>query len=244
VRISLKISSNKERIVLPLDYNYHVQSFLYNNVSPELASFLHDRGFLYGQRSFKMFTFSRLLGKYEMRRAENAITFSMPLTLIISSPMDRFVSELANSMLKKGDLKLCGENIFVEEIAVLQEPEIESRMGIRVMTPLVMYSTLLTPGGRKKTYYYNPLEPEFTELIDRNLRKKHEAFYGKEPRARKLSLKPEGRFSERIIKYRDNIIKGYTGDFTIEGNKKLLKLAYDCGLGSKNSQGFGMFYIL
>jgi len=150
VRISLKISSNKERIVLPLDYNYHVQSFLYNNVSPELASFLHDRGFLYGQRSFKMFTFSRLLGKYEMRRAENAITFSMPLTLIISSPMDRFVSELANSMLKKGDLKLCGENIFVEEIAVLQEPEIESRMGIRVMTPLghVQYSS--HPRGKEE----------------------------------------------------------------------------------------------
>ena len=241
MRMELRISSGKERIVLPLDYNYHLQGFLYNGVSPELASFLHDKGFEYEKRSFRMFTFSKLMGKYEIK--DGTITFTMPVRLVISSPLDRFVSELANTMLTSKELKLCGEDITVEEISVLERPEIKSRMRIRLVTPLVAYSTLLTPEGRKKTYYYNPLEPEFAEIIDGNMRKKYQAFYGKEPRARKLSLKPE-RFNERIVKYRDNVIKGYTGTFLIDGNRRLLELAYDCGLGSKNSQGFGMFNVL
>ncbi|RZN65482.1 MAG: CRISPR-associated endoribonuclease Cas6 [Candidatus Methanoliparum thermophilum] len=237
MRIKLKILSKKDRIVLPLYYNYYLQSFLYANISPELASFLHDKGFEYEKRSFKMFTFSKLIGRYEIKNG--TITFILPVKFIISSPLDRFVSELANTMLTS-KLKLFGEDIYVEEMEVLGKPEIKSRMEIRMMTPLVAYSTLITPEGRKKTYYYNPLEPEFAELIDRNLRKKHEAFYGKKPRARKTSIKPIV-FNERVLKYRDNVIKGYTGKFIIDGNKKLLELAYDCGLGSKNSQGFGMF---
>jgi CRISPR-associated endoribonuclease Cas6 len=240
--MELRISSNKERIVLPLDYNYHLQGFLYSSVSPELASFLHGRGFEYEKRSFKMFTFSKLMGRYEIRNG--AIAFTMPVRLVISSPLERFVSELANTMLTSKGLKLCGEDIAVEEISVLERPEIEGSMRIRMMTPLVAYSTLLTPDGGKKTYYYNPSEPEFTEQTDGNLRKKYEAFYGRAPRARKLSLKPLGRPEERIVRYRDNVIKGYTGTFLIDGNRRLLELAYDCGLGSKNSQGFGMFDVL
>lgn len=242
MRMELRISSNKERIVLPLDYNYHLQGFLYSSVSPELASFLHGRGFEYEKRSFKMFTFSKLMGRYEIRNG--AIAFTMPVRLVISSPLERFVSELANTMLTSKGLKLCGEDIAVEEISVLERPEIEGSMRIRMMTPLVAYSTLLTPDGGKKTYYYNPSEPEFTEQTDGNLRKKYEAFYGRAPRARKLSLKPLGRPEERIVRYRDNVIKGYTGTFLIDGNRRLLELAYDCGLGSKNSQGFGMFDVL
>ena len=242
MRMELRISSAKERIVLPLDYNYHLQGFLYSSVSPELASFLHGMGFEYEKMSFKMFTFSKLMGRYEIRNG--AIAFTMPVRLVISSPLERFVSELANTMLTSKGLKLCGEDIAVEEISVLERPEIEGSMRIRMMTPLVAYSTLLTPDGGKKTYYYNPSEPEFTEQTDGNLRKKYEAFYGRAPRARKLSLKPLGRPEERIVRYRDNVIKGYTGTFLIDGNRRLLELAYDCGLGSKNSQGFGMFDVL
>jgi len=241
MRIELRISSSRERIVLPLHYNYYLQGFLYNSISPELASFLHDRGFEYEKRSFRMFTFSKLMGRYEIR--EGTITFTMPVRLVISSPLDRFVSELANTMLTSKSLRLCGEDIAVEEISVLERPEMDGRMRIRMMTPLVAYSTLLKPEGRKKTYYYNPLEPEFAEIIDRNMRKKYQAFYGNAPRARKLSLKPE-RFSERVVKYRDNVIRGYEGTFLAEGNRRILELAYDCGLGSKNSQGFGMFEVL
>jgi CRISPR-associated endoribonuclease Cas6 len=242
VRINLKIFPRKERLTIPLNYNYHIQGFIYNNISPPLARFLHDRGFSFEKRSFKMFTFSKLYGKYRIHNG--CITFSCPIELIISSPLNKFVEELANFMLKKEALNICGEDILIEEIKVCPEPEIRDEIKIRMLTPAVNYSTLMTKDGRKKTYYYSPYEEEFVDLTDKNLRKKYEAFCGKKPRARKLKIKVIGKPKEKILKYRDNIIKGYIGKFILNGNRKLLKLGYDTGIGSKNSQGFGMFEVL
>jgi len=108
----------------------------------------------------------------------------------------------------------------------------------------VVYSTLQTKEGKKKTYYYSPFESEFTDSLDNNLRKKYVAFFGKEARARKLVLETAGRPKEKILKYRGTIIKGWMGRFVLNGNKKLLKLGYACGIGAKNSQGFGMVAVL
>jgi len=44
--------------------------------------------------------------------------------------------------------------------------------------------------------------------------------------------------------YKNFLIKGWMGTFRLQGLKKALKLAYDAGLGSKNSQGFGMFEVI
>jgi len=93
----------REVLTLPLDYNYYIQSFIYsfiyNNITPSLAEFLHNRGFSFEKRSFKMFTFSKLHGRYRIHNG--TISFFPPVELIISSLLDRFVKELANSMLKK-----------------------------------------------------------------------------------------------------------------------------------------------
>ncbi len=240
MRITLEFGSEK-RLSLPIQYNYTVQGFLYGNITPELGEFLHDHGFMFEKRSFKMFSFSRLQGRYELRG--DRIAFYPPVTLTISSPFDRFIQELANTMLQKGDLELAGCNVYVANIKVLPEVQIGNEIRINMLSPVVVYSTLLTEEGKKKTYYYSPFEKEFTDSLDNNLRKKYVAFFGKEARARKLVLETVGRPKEKIIKYRGTIIKGWMGRFVLNGNKKLLKLGYDCGIGAKNSQGFGMIEV-
>ena len=241
MRITLEFSADKE-IILPIHYNYYIQSFLYRHISPELSKFLHDRGFMLGKRKFKMFTFSRLYGKYRIFR--DKIRFFPPVYIIISSPLDRFISELGNTLLKTDNLELLKNKVRVESIKVNLEPEIKDEIKIKMLSPLVVYSTLITKDKKKKTYYYSPYEREFTELIDNNLRKKYEALYRKKPRARKLKIRIIGRPKERIIMYRNTVIKGWMGTFILNGNRKLLKLAYYSGLGSKNSQGFGMFEVI
>ena len=218
------------------------RGFLYGNITPELGEFLHDQGFMFEKRSFNMFTFSRLQGRYEMRG--DRIVFYPPVSLTISSPFDRFIHELANTMLQKGDLELAGFKVYVANIKVLPEVQIEDELRINMLSPVVVYSTLQTKEGKKKTYYYSPFEAEFTNSLDKNLRKKYEAFFGKEARARKLVLETAWRPKERILKYRGTIIKGWVGRFVLNGNKKLLKLGYDCGIGAKNSQGFGMVEVI
>ena len=147
-----------------------------------------------------MFTFSKLYGRY--RIYNGTISFFPPVELIISSLLDRFVKELANSMLKKSDLHLCGESISIEEIKIHQKPEIRDKVKVRMFSPVVVYSTLMTKESKKKTYYYSPYEEEFVDLIDKNLRKKYKAFYEKEPRARKLKIGLMGKPKEKVLKYR------------------------------------------
>ncbi len=241
MRVTLEFGFER-RLSLPIQYNYIVQGFLYGNITPELGEFLHDQGFMFEKRSFKMFTFSRLQGRYELKG--DRIVFYPPVTLTISSPFDRFMQELANTMLQKGDFELAGCKVYVAKISVLPEVQIEDEIRINMLSPVVVYSTLMTKEGKKKTYYYSPFETEFTDSLDNNLRKKYKAFYGKEARARKLVLETAGRPKEKILNYRGTIIKGWMGRFVLNGNKKLLKLGYDCGIGAKNSQGFGMVEVL
>jgi CRISPR-associated endoribonuclease Cas6 len=220
-----------------------VQGFLYGNITAELGAFLHDEGFVYGKRRFKMFTFSRLRGEYELRG--DRIEFgSPPILLTISSPYGRFMEEFANTLLKKDALELGGHRIYVGSIRVHPEPEIGTEMMVKTLSPVVVYSTVHTKEGKKKTYYYSPYEEEFGDLVDNNLRKKYEAFFGKEVRARKLKLEVVGRPGEKIVKYRGTVIKGWMGRFILKGNKKVLKLGYECGIGAKNSQGFGMVEVV
>ncbi len=241
MRVTLELGYDG-KLSLPIQYNYLLQGFLYGNITEELGAFLHDEGFVHGKRRFKMFTFSRLRGEYELKG--DRIEFcSQPVRLTISSPYGRFIEEFANTLLRREELELGGQGIYVGSIRVHPEPEIGTEMMIKTLSPVVVYSTVQTKEGKKKTYYYSPYEAEFVDLMDNNLRKKYAAFFGKDVRARKLKMEIAGRPEEKIVKYRETVIKGWMGRFVLKGNKRLLKLGYDCGLGAKNSQGFGMVVV-
>jgi len=51
--------------------------------------------------------------------------------------------------------------------------------------------------------------------------------FGKPARARKLKMEPIKRPVEKIVKYRETVIK--MGRFVLKGNRKLLKLGYEYG---------------
>jgi len=52
-------------LTLPIHYNHMVQAMIYNSLDDDIADFLHDKGFVYEKRTFKMFAFSRS----ELRRS-------------------------------------------------------------------------------------------------------------------------------------------------------------------------------
>jgi CRISPR-associated endoribonuclease Cas6 len=235
--ITLRVQNS---IALPLSYNHFIQATIYNNISPELSKFLHDKGFSYGKRHFKFFTFSRLMGEYQLRN--KIIQFNGNIHFYVSSPLKKFMNDLANSIMQKGYFKLGNNNLEVESIKVYDNSVISNTINIKMLSPVTVYSTLLTPDGRKKTYYYSPFENEFQKLIDDNIKKKYFIFFHKKLKS-DLIIKPL-KVRETIIMYKNFLIKGWMGTFRLQGPKKALKLAYDAGLGSKNSQGFGMFEVV
>jgi len=90
---------NDSFIRLPIQYNYVVQSMIYRHLGYEYSGQLHDEGYAYEKRNFKLFTFSRLNGKFQQNRESNEILFFQPVTLTIRSPIERFICELGYSLL-------------------------------------------------------------------------------------------------------------------------------------------------
>lgn len=132
-------------------------------------------------------------------------------------------------------------------------------MMIKMLSPVTAYSTLLTQDKKRKTYYYSPFEADFNRICHQNLLKKYQLlshpnsspstgevgegdFKKLLDLTEKFSIIPErvSKRNEHIIMYKGTVIKAWSGIYRLEGSPELIKVAFDCGLGAKNSQGFGM----
>lgn len=242
MRICLTLRNwSSGKVALPTNYNHLIQGAIYNSISEKLAKFLHDKGFDFKGRRFKLFTFSRLLGTYSLNKSSGDFIFEGDIKLLISSPIQKFIRELANTIVKKGFMTLGENKLKVVEMSFPAQPQLDREVKIKTLSPITVYSTLLTPDGGKKTYYYSPYEKEFSRLIDLNAKKKYFLLNGRTLKSN-LSIKPI-KAKEVIVMYKGTVVKGWIGIFTLKGPKSMIKVVYETGLGSKNSQGFGMFEV-
>jgi len=120
---------------------------------------------------------------------------------------------------------------------------------VRALSPITTYSTLFDAAGKKKTYYYNPWEREFSQKILENLQRKARAYYGEGKELPSLDgayIRPVkvSKKNEAIINFKGLWIKGWTGLYELNLPEPYFTLAYNAGLGSKNSQGFGMVEVV
>jgi len=236
--------------LIPIQYNYLVQGLIYSSWNEKMAEFVHERGFPQEARRFRLFVFSRLSGTYQ-REAEN-LRFTETLTLQVASPVHALVEELAASWLRSGRVTLGESALGVEAIELRPIPNVGESVVVQTLSPVTVYETLHAADGRAKTYYYAPSEREFGILCGRNARRKSLALAGQSDddafaSGEQLSLRvsPAGRRPHRqvILSYKGTVIKAWHGAFRLEGPGELIRLVLDAGLGSKNSQGFGMVDI-
>ncbi|MGQ9723630.1 MAG: CRISPR-associated endoribonuclease Cas6 [Candidatus Jordarchaeum sp.] len=227
-------------VSLPLHYNHLVQSMIYSNISRELADFLHDKGFIHGKRTFKLFTFSRIIGKPQI--SNGSIVFEGSVRLYVSSPVERFIRELATTLVQRGNVTLGDTNLLATSVSFSKPPEFKEETYIRTLSPITIYSTLYNSENQKKTYYFSPKELEFSNLLCENAQKKHSILKGERAEG-SIEVEPI-RVKEVIVLYRGTVIKGWVGKFLLKGSKDLMRTVYETGLGNKNSQGFGMFEVI
>ncbi|NPA34527.1 MAG: CRISPR-associated endoribonuclease Cas6 [Chlorobi bacterium] len=244
MRIIITFSPLKDSICLPINHQEIIQGLIYQHLDPGIAEFLHNEGFAYKKRKFKLFTFSRLMGK--VRRKGNTFTFQGNIKLVVSSIHLPTVKSLATNLIKQEEIQIGTNKVQIKSIEVEKEPAFNKEVIIRMLSPVTVYSTLSSPGGKKKTYFYNPYEREFEELIAQNIIHKFLAYYGIHPQEQTIAIEPLNVSikNQKLIKYKATIIKGWMGKYKLSGSPELLKIAYYTGIGSKNSQGFGCFEII
>lgn len=246
----MNIQFSFDKLILPINYNHIIQAFILQLINDaEYRKFIHNQGYLYNKRSYKMFSFSRLNGEFKINPQDKTIEFFENVNLKISSLDENIIRYVADSLLFKSEFELINQKIYVKKIEYKDEEIHNNHLQIKTLSPITVYSTIQKDSS-KKTIYYSPSEKEFSKLIIENLKSKYLAFYKldkeKAPFNENFVIKEKnGSKSKLVITYYKNfIIKGWHGLFEIKGDPRLLKIGYDAGFGAKNSQGFGLVEIL
>lgn len=230
-----------EPLVLPINYNHIIQAVIYRTLSvmPDYIDFLHNRGYSSGHRQYKMFQFSQLKGKYRIK--EKNIIFYSFIELEIRSPEPLLIQLL------DGGFRYCGitfgQKSYKNIRTKINDFTVEKdELIVKTVTPIVVYSTDSTT---KYTVYYSPEDIEFYEEIQNNAYRKYQAYYGVEPDSYVEIKKASDMTAKKLVtKYQGSYIEAWYGNFILFGKRKYLDFLYQTGLGSKNSQGFGMFNII
>lgn len=247
MRIKINLEPINTPLVIPVHYNYIIQAIIYRNLNKSLANKIHNEGYTFERRQFRMFTFSRLYGRF--KRDNQHLIFDGGITLLVASPLTEILESFAAHLVKKMKIKIGDSYCKIVSIEVPMPEELTDKITIRTLSPITVYTTLKTFDNQKKTYYYSPFEPDFNRLIHQNLLKKYyvlnKQFFDPTVGFTILPLRVS-KNNEHIIYYKDTIVKAWSGIYQVIGAPELLKIGFDCGLGSKNSQGFGMIekYIL
>lgn len=239
--MQLNLILKNQKTVLPIAYRYFVQSMIYNAVetNPGFSRFLHDNGYINEDKKFKLFTFSPLNGNYSINN--KTITFSDTISLEIRSFEPAIIQRLIYS-LQKGNKINIGQNILTIDKCTLRNQTIyKPQIDIRTVSPIVAY---YTPDNTNRVYF-SPEDINFNQLIVNNAKRKWISA-GKNENDFELTFKriDEIPIRKEVTNYKGSYITAWHGGFSLNGNPEVLDFLYNTGLGSKNSQGFGVFDLI
>lgn len=230
-----------DQFSLPVNYNYLLQSMIYNLLDNKenLSRKIHETGYQIEDKHFKLFTFSLLRGQYKIHGKR--IEFLDKVLFEIRTVDKNILLTIVESLLNLETLRIGQNLVKILNVKIGEKKLTGTSYKIRMISPLVVRST---DADTKKTWYYNPFDTEFKSRIMENFERKYQAYYHKVPTGRfdiepiNYSLK-----NKFVTKYKDFLITGWRGEFEIRGDAEVLDFLYQVGLGEKNSMGFGMFVI-
>jgi CRISPR-associated endoribonuclease Cas6 len=232
-------------VFLPWHYLHLLHGFLYAAIaraSPEVGGYLHNHGYASGAHRYKMLVFSRLYPRRAVRRPEG-LELEPPIHWWVSSPLASPMEALATSLLTEGRVVLGEASLEVEKLEVEPLPEFSGRVRCETLSPLVA-STGVQRGEKLHKKFLSPGEPIFWQVLEANLRRKAEALGMPMPAEVGIRFTPLGEWRSRLLYSQGTQVRGYEGRFIMEGHEPLLRLAYEAGLGERNTQGFGMFRVI
>jgi CRISPR-associated endoribonuclease Cas6 len=229
-------------LCLPINYQQILQGYLYHMIEDEkFSDFLHNHGYQYGKRQFRLFVFGRLQGKPVVDMRQKSITFTDHVEWQISSCLPQFIRELGQSFLMRKTMDLNGQPLNVEEIKYEDVKINQTSCIVRMLSPITVCSTYVSKDGKKTTQYFAPNDPAFCHLVQENMLKKYAAYFGEQFNGT-FQIKPLQYSSKDkvITRFKGTLIEGWHGRYLLEGDPEILSFAYAVGLGARNSQGFGM----
>lgn len=239
--MQITVTFRGKNISLPIATGETIQGLIYRGIStdPDFSGQIHNYGKKAGKRCFKLFTFSELRGRYEIKC--DRIVYASEAALDIRSADAYFIQLLFTYFTCNRSLRLGDNDVEVSDLTLTDFGVYSDTLRIRTLSPITVYVTK----SDGHTSYFSPLQEEFYALIRANTKRKWTSCNDSDI-TRSFSVEPvEGsRFIKRATRFKDTYITAWHGSFILRGEPRVLNFLYNTGLGSKNSQGFGMFEII
>ncbi len=238
MRLKISLSSKGRNFLIPYNYNYIISSMIYKKIADiDLASKLHS------SEEFKYFTFSQIYVPQRKTMKDGIVPKNGKFHLYISSPNDYLIKSLVEGYLEDPEVIFKGKRLLVEQVELLKKPQFKGKMRMKTISPVVA-RIKREVDGKLKVWDLGPADERFYENLEKNLLNKYISFYGDYDGDNVVKITPNMKSAKRrriAIEKGDNVDyhRGYMMHFDIEADPRLIEFAYDCGLGEKNSMGFG-----
>ncbi|NJE13343.1 CRISPR-associated endoribonuclease Cas6 [Thermococcus sp. LS2] len=218
------------------DVNKHtIQGFIYSTLMRTEFGDMHD------VPRFKFFTFSDIFPPTNFKKGEAK-------SLIISSPNEKFIEALYSRLKDRERIYLGKHEFYLKSV---------KKFSLKVKRRFITGSPIVLYKDNKKNEYFKFYVHHninfFLQRLEENAVKKYHAYYGEEP------LIEGNLFDKMIPRIRNGKVDIYVRivkmgvPFTIVGSswkllekhcitkeeRKFYQFIMDCGLGEKNSLGFG-----
>ncbi len=238
--------------MLPMDYQYYLSAWIYKVIGqadPLFSDFLHSQGYVNGHRSFKLFGYSPLsFGKPVLWKEKSLFEIqenqlSVNISFHLAEAAERFIIGLFNNQkLYLGD-RFNGLDLSVVSVERLPVVDAGGTVAYRALSPVVVS---ILPEGKKYPDYLNPEHESYEVLLRQNLINKFNSTPGNgsigtitpfhiklrsSPRSKLITIKPYTPEQSKV--------RGFVFDFTLSCPAEIHHLIEGCGLGEKNSMGFG-----
>jgi len=252
MRLKIFLEPKSNNFVLPINYNYHLSSAIYKiffDGSKEVATWLHEVGYKDEKgRKLKLFNFSDLM--FSHYQVENNLLKCFGMTsFIFSAPIEtNLVKYFIDGIMKKPTFKIYLQSqtlIFrITTIELQEELKIEKQSDYSLMTPATV-SIQNNAGNKKRIIYLKPIDDDYAFRLSKNLKKKFKILHNYEYEEEiNISIKPES-IKSKLITIKEGLpqeikVKAYLFDFVLKSLPEIHRIAYYCGIGEKNSLGFGM----
>lgn len=224
-------------VTLPIAYNQLVQGLLYScwrDAYPDVHGSTQS-----GATSMPPFTFGPLEEDIRINAKSKTVQLNGIVSFEVRSPHEELIQEVAIRLSSFAHIRLGAHELELVNLESKDRLLFPQRSRIKMRSPVVAYRTT----EDRHTLYFSPADPGWIDLINANAQKK--ALAQGVPFDRPLQIIPMSKSQrEHMTRFKGTYIKGWTGTMIVDATPDILAMLWTMGLGSKNSQGFGMFDIL
>ena len=253
----IKLHFELENNIIPKDYRILILSFIKNNLEKNFNESYKE---IYGEKpTVKFFTFSVYLPKPKIEKEKIELDrnyFNVLFSIYDNKQFIEFYNSFNSMINKKIDNKenekyyypLKNNKMELKNITMVNEKNIMSnRIRIKFLSPLVLRNHKEITINKKRKgedIYFDFNDSDFNEQINYSVSRliKDLKLNGVNSN---IKLKPYNNLARKtVVSFKNILINSSIGEYILEGDSELLNILYKTGIGSRRSEGFGMFEVI